>query len=98
MICKLFQQYELGQIESDIFEDHLASCETCTQKKLEDDQLLNLAQSLKQPFPLSEFWPEIEKTLHQEKEQDSKIIKLPQLLFNYRNIILRIAAVLVIGC
>jgi len=97
MTCKLFQKYELGQIESDIFEDHLASCETCTQKKLEDDQLLNLAQSLKQPFAKSDFWPEIEEALRQEKEQSKNIIKLPQLISNYKNIILRIAAIFVIG-
>lgn len=87
----------VGEIEPVVFEDHLAACPACNQKKMEDDRLLILAQSLKQPIDKSEFWPEIEQVLRQEKGQNRKIVKFPELLSTHRKIILRIAAVLVVG-
>ena len=90
--CDLYIKHELGQISDLEYEAHLESCEFCKNILVGDAKLFELAGSLKQPIDPDNVWDKIETALTMEKSKNRF-----QLFFTGRNMILRIAAVLIIG-
>ncbi|NIM13771.1 MAG: hypothetical protein GTO45_17005 [Candidatus Aminicenantes bacterium] len=66
MSCIEFEKYELGEIDSREFRQHLKVCAHCREQKRLDDRLMSLARSLKEPIPAPGLWDRIENTLKKE--------------------------------
>ena len=90
--CEFYKKYELDQITDIEFEAHVKLCNECRLHLQEDKKLLELTGNLKRPVNITDFWDNIESALVKEKSKN----KL-HYLFTYKNIILRIAAVLIVG-
>lgn len=90
--CELYVKHELGQLNDIQYEEHIKTCELCKNHLAEDEKILELAVSLKHTVNMGKNWDEIEITLKKEKSKN-KI----QHIFTQKTIILRIAAVLMIG-
>ena len=72
MNCDFYEKYEIGQIEESLFSDHLKKCSFCKYQISEDKKLLELSQSIKQPFEASNLWDKIELSLVNEKNKVEK--------------------------
>ncbi|MGD9161201.1 MAG: hypothetical protein PVG39_22485 [Desulfobacteraceae bacterium] len=93
MNCDKFKQYELGEIDDLIFNDHLKTCEQCQAHEKADKELMGLAVSLKQPVQINRLWDRIEDQLKGElKKQQMTGKKETRLYWN----MLRVAAVVVL--
>ena len=90
--CEIYVKHELGQIDDGQYQEHVKSCEFCQSNLAEDEKILELAGNLKQPVDTVDVWDKIETALTKEKSKN-----IIQNIFTQRNMILRIAAVLVIG-
>ncbi|MEJ2545274.1 MAG: hypothetical protein P8Y99_14495 [Calditrichaceae bacterium] len=90
--CEFYKKHELGQIDDIEFDKHLQSCEFCKAVSAEDAKLLELAQSLKQPIGPDNVWERLESDLSKEKSKN-----IIYLLFANNKVLIRIAAVLLIG-
>ena len=90
--CEFYIRHEMNQINDDEYEMHVQSCPQCKDILKQDDALLKLAQSLKQPIDSADVWEQIELVL--KKKKSKNIFHLPS---TSRRLILRIAAVLILG-
>ncbi len=90
--CDFYIKHELDQISDREYEAHVMSCELCKTILSEDAKLIKLAGSLKQPVDSDNLWEQIENSL--TKENSKNIV---QLIFSRKNMMLRIAAILILG-
>lgn len=90
--CEFYIKHELDKISDREYEAHAMSCKLCKTILTEDSKLIELAGSLKQPVDSDNLWQKIENTLTKENSK-----KITRLIFSRKNMILRIAAVLILG-
>lgn len=76
MSCDRFKKYEIGEIESRQFREHLKTCSYCREQEQLDVRLMNLSRSLKEPVQSPGLWERIEHTLTEEEHQRRKPIVL----------------------
>jgi hypothetical protein len=94
MGCNYYFKFESGSISKDEFNEHIRDCEICRTKQEQDEKLLSLAGSLRQPVVDSGLWTKIEEGVVIEARQSTKR-KIWSL--NYKNVLLRVAAVLILA-
>ena len=94
MTCKRYEDFELGRINEDEFSRHLQHCPSCKQQADEEQKLLSLARSLKEPIEAPFLWNRIEHDLRERKRRSWIRLILPERRLAS---VLRVAAVLVIG-
>jgi len=76
MSCDQYEKYEIGEIESREFREHLKTCSYCREQEQMDTRLMNLSGSLKEPVQSPGLWERIEHTLTTEEHQRHKPIVL----------------------
>lgn len=76
MSCDYFEKYEIGEIESQEFREHLKTCSYCREQEQLDTRLMNLSRSLKEPVQSPGLWERIEHTLTEEERQRRQPIVL----------------------
>lgn len=76
MSCDYFEKYEIGEIESREFREHLKTCSYCQEQEQMDTRLMNLSRSLKEPVQSPGLWERIEHTLTTEEHQRRQPIVL----------------------
>jgi hypothetical protein len=67
MSCERFNEYELGTIGPEEFEEHLQVCTFCQSQVRMDAELMSRARALRQPIQAPHLWEHIEKSLQKEK-------------------------------
>jgi hypothetical protein len=92
--CNFYFKYDSGLITEQDFKEHMKICNVCRTKYEQDEKLINLSSSLKQPVPDTNLWSRIEENLVTESQRSDK---KHFWLNNYRNLFFRVAAILIIG-
>jgi hypothetical protein len=95
MQCRIYKQYITGKVSRDDFEIHVRSCPECGQKWSQDQQIMQLAKTLRQPVNVPELWSSIARSLEQEKVCNRKPIRWPGPTSGYHRLLIAAAAVLV---
>ncbi|UCH92578.1 MAG: zf-HC2 domain-containing protein [Candidatus Aminicenantes bacterium] len=72
MSCEQFKKFELGEIDSREFREHLKVCPDCRDQEQLDSRLMNLSRWLKEPVQSPGLWERIEHTLKEEEHQRSQ--------------------------
>lgn len=90
--CDVYVKHWLGHMDDAQYDEHIKSCKLCKTHLEEDARIFELTNSLKQPVDAPKSWKKIEMALTEEKAKN-----IIQHIFSQRNIIFRIAAVLIIG-
>jgi hypothetical protein len=95
MSCDQFEKYEIGEIDSREFREHLKTCSYCREQEQLDARLMNLSRSLQEPVQSAGLWERIEHTLTAEDHQRRKpiILGIPVRSF----VLYAAAAVLIIA-
>jgi uncharacterized protein HemX len=76
MSCHQFEKYEIGEIESREFREHLKTCSYCREQEQLDTRLMNLSRALKEPVQSPGLWERIEHSLTAEEHRRRKPIVL----------------------
>ena len=90
MNCSGFEKYQLDEWTEAQFETHLKSCPECRQAEKQDEEVVGLARTLKNPVPAPGLWEKIEKDI---KQDHGKILQATW----WRHPVLRAAAVLILA-
>lgn len=67
MSCQKFKKYEFGKLSQSEFQKHLKTCAVCQERIKQDNRLLSLAKSLKDPVESPQLWDRIEQSLREEQ-------------------------------
>ena len=83
MSCDQFEKYEIGELDSREFREHLKTCSYCREQEQMDARLMNLSRSLQEPVQSAGLWERIEHTLTAEDHQRRKplILGIPTRSF-----------------
>jgi len=95
MNCNRYEQYELGQIEENIFREHSQACPECRKRIEEDQQLISQVKAMNEPVEAPHLWERIEQDLEAERRKEMLGRSRPgrQRMFRF----MRIAAVIVVA-
>lgn len=70
MTCDLYREYELGDLDPQVFADHARQCPVCTRYVQQDRTLTAHIETMKQQsIPSPDLWHRIEQALQQERRK-----------------------------
>jgi hypothetical protein len=71
MICDCLDKYNQGKMEDTEFNKHAASCPTCQEALKLDEEVMSMAESLKQHIEAPGLWNRIEEAIQKEHKRFS---------------------------
>ena len=78
MSCKELERYDRGEMDEAEFMRHAASCPVCRQALQLDEEVLSLAESLRQPVEAPYLWSRIEEALRRKRAEEQQLVQEPQ--------------------
>lgn len=73
MTCKKLEKYDRGKMDEADFKLHAASCPSCREALLLDEDVMTKAKSLRQPVDSPLLWNRIEETLQKEMAEEQRL-------------------------
>jgi hypothetical protein len=79
MSCKELERYDRGEMDKAEFARHAASCSFCQQVLELDEEVMSLAETLRQPVEAPRLWSRIEEALRKEMAEEQPLAPEPQM-------------------